>query len=552
MQGTRRTGRHTRRLGAAGAVMVLLALGVAVAPAAAFPTEPCPDTTFQVSTITFTGDGADGSWDDPANWVDTSAVHRVPATGDRVCIDLPGVTLDHSVTIAGLEVQAGGDLTVTGPDADHLAFVDMASAIIEGTVDLRFAGLLGQTLVPGTIRLRDSVWSQGDRVPDPSLFAQGTVQVEHRATLYGQVAIQSPIQVIGPEPATVSVGFGRFSAPPPYPYAIDLDQTTFDPPVSSGPVPLSDLTTNRHTALVVHVATTALGGSRWFDVQGTYQPQYEGGRIEVNPYSQPCTGERWMLMRWKHRTWLPGNEVRPTLAVTQVPEGRSIKLEERGDQFVAVVSGRPSSGEAGCVEPANERFVSGLYIDALGRPVDPSGFAHWTSHADTTAERLATARTIRATLPARRRWVDREYRRVLDRAPDPAGQAYWADRLGGGTDPDLLRAGLYGSNEFRTRFAPTGMDLADQLAQRELGVARDESVRAQVAGLLAAGASRGSAARAVLARPDADRGLVRRELAYWWGREPSEPEVTAVTAQLRGGLGESRLIDQIAAQRLLG
>ncbi len=541
-----------QRIGWLAAVIgVVVACGLVPMQASASSTDPCPDTTVQFTTITFTGGGTTGSWDDPANWTDASSVNRLPTSSDRACIDLPGVTLDHSVDLAGLEIQDDGELTVTGSDPSQLAFLRASNLLVQGTLDLRDAAILGATTVTGTLIMRDSSAYPGD-APSAGLFVNGHLQIAGRATFWSSTTVQHPIELLGSDPVTVAADGERFSAPPPYDFRLELGTTRLEPPVSSGPVVLGDLQTNQGSTLVVPTATTRSGGPRWFDVQGTYQPQYEGGRIEVNPYSQPCTGERWMLMRWKHRTWLPGNEVRPTLAVTQVPEGRSIKLEERGDQFVAVVSGRPASGEAGCVEPANERFVSGLYIDALGRPVDPSGFAHWTSHADTTAERLATARTIRATLPARRRWVDREYRRVLDRAPDPAGQAYWADRLGGGTDPDLLRAGLYGSNEFRTRFAPTGMDLADQLAQRELGVARDESVRAQVAGLLAGGASRGSAARAVLARPDADRGLVRRELAYWWGREPSEPEVTAVTAQLRGGLGESRLIDQIAAQRLLG
>ena len=78
--------------------------------------------------------------------------------------------------------------------------------------------------------------------------------------------------------------------------------------------------------------------------------------------------------------------------------------------------------------------IDGYYDDALGRPADDAGRAHWS---DLIQRRLATPADVAARLYSSTErfrddggdlaaWVDGLYRSLLDRPADDAGRAHWA------------------------------------------------------------------------------------------------------------------------------
>lgn len=88
---------------------------------------------------------------------------------------------------------------------------------------------------------------------------------------------------------------------------------------------------------------------------------------------------------------------------------------------------------------ANAGFTARLYLAALGRTPDASGFAYWVDRLDTeemTLERITEFFVDSPEFGERfpnvdtdQEFVELAYEHVFGRAPDAGGQAYWLDRL---------------------------------------------------------------------------------------------------------------------------
>lgn len=98
---------------------------------------------------------------------------------------------------------------------------------------------------------------------------------------------------------------------------------------------------------------------------------------------------------------------------------------------------------------ANAGFTARLYLAALGRTPDASGFAYWVNRLDTeemTLERITEFFIDSSEFNDRfpnvdtdEEFVDLAYEHVFGRAPDAGGEAYWLDRLENGS---VTRASL--------------------------------------------------------------------------------------------------------------
>lgn len=98
---------------------------------------------------------------------------------------------------------------------------------------------------------------------------------------------------------------------------------------------------------------------------------------------------------------------------------------------------------------ANAGFTARLYLAALGRTPDASGFAYWVNRMDTeemTLERITEFFIDSPEFGDRfpnvdtdEEFIDLAYEHVFGRAPDAGGEAYWLDRLETGS---VTRAGL--------------------------------------------------------------------------------------------------------------
>jgi SpoIID/LytB domain protein len=127
----------------------------------------------------------------------------------------------------------------------------------------------------------------------------------------------------------------------------------------------------------------------------------------------------------------------------------------------------------------NARYVAALYLDLLGRPVDPTGLEHWTRQLD--SGRMSTAAVASALVRSTEsvgRIVDRTYEQQLSRPPDPAGRQYWVSRIVSGTRIADVTIGFAASPEAFQRAGGTIAGWVDACYLRLLGRPADPAGRA--------------------------------------------------------------------------
>lgn len=71
-------------------------------------------------------------------------------------------------------------------------------------------------------------------------------------------------------------------------------------------------------------------------------------------------------------------------------------------------------------------WLSQVYLDALGRPIDPSGMYGWTAALQAGTSRLAVATALVQSFEGAEVQVDQGYQEALHRAADPVGRSGWA------------------------------------------------------------------------------------------------------------------------------
>jgi hypothetical protein len=121
----------------------------------------------------------------------------------------------------------------------------------------------------------------------------------------------------------------------------------------------------------------------------------------------------------------------------------------------AVMADLAASDEAfGQASESNAVWLSNLYHELLGRPIDSTGLAHWSGMLSATADpaalnqRVAVALGVLSSNEYRTDLISADYHLLLDRAPDSTGLSTWLHLLAtGGTDEQVIQQ-LLGSNEF--------------------------------------------------------------------------------------------------------
>src|SRR5262249_5845062 len=78
---------------------------------------------------------------------------------------------------------------------------------------------------------------------------------------------------------------------------------------------------------------------------------------------------------------------------------------------------------------ANERFVSQIYLDVLGRAVDPMGLAFWSGRLAQSESRLQVVQEIESSGEYYSHVVQDCYKRFLHRDADPTGLSAFANFL---------------------------------------------------------------------------------------------------------------------------
>jgi hypothetical protein len=197
----------------------------------------------------------------------------------------------------------------------------------------------------------------------------------------------------------------------------------------------------------------------------------------------------------------------------------------------------------------NQRFLTRLYRDLLGRALDPSGAATWGGMLDQgLARRSDVARAIQTSLEYRLHQVRGLYATLLGRAADPVGLSTFVTLLTSGVSIDVIRAGVLGSAEyFLVRGGGTNAGFLAALYQDVLGRALDPAGQAAFGAVLAQGAPRDAVALLVLQSPESRlvqaQGLYRSLL----GRAANLVEQAALAGFLLLGGSEEQAIASIVS-----
>ncbi|WP_435019744.1 S8 family serine peptidase [Tundrisphaera sp. TA3] len=165
----------------------------------------------------------------------------------------------------------------------------------------------------------------------------------------------------------------------------------------------------------------------------------------------------------------------------------------------------------------NAGFVAGLYLDVLGRAVDPSGLAGWAGSLDAgLATRDQVARAILTSPEGRITQVARWYQEDLGRAQpldalkaDPGVQV-WAGWLVNGLADDAVRATILSLPEALARDGARPQGLVGTWYARFTGREASAAELAPWAARLAAGASPLSLIQAFQGSPEARAAKVAR------------------------------------------
>ncbi|HYT89992.1 MAG TPA: DUF4214 domain-containing protein, partial [Gemmataceae bacterium] len=200
--------------------------------------------------------------------------------------------------------------------------------------------------------------------------------------------------------------------------------------------------------------------------------------------------------------------------------------------------------------PGLQSWVSHMYVDTLGRVVDPNGLSFWVGAMERGASRIDIMQQVVHSGEFLTHEINNVYQQLLHRAGDPAGINIGLQLLGSGGTVEQLKAQLMGSAEYYfVRGGGTDAGFLTSVLSDALSMPPAQAF----AGVgfwanVLAGTTRDNVALQILTDPNAEQALVqnmyfsllRRSggagLAYWAG-------------QIEAGMRDESVIANLVASR---
>ena len=253
----------------------------------------------------------------------------------------------------------------------------------------------------------------------------------------------------------------------------------------------------------------------------------------------------------------------PSLASLLADDGASIVVHTDADNHANiptrytsadVTTGGPdaatqATGDAGAgllcgtlrAVPPTERYIDGVYQVTLGRIVEPSAAATWTSYLQRHS-RAAFVATINASTEARRLLVRSLYALVPRQRAGSGRAPYWSAQLGKPRfDQDTLEASLLASKRFYDQAGGTNGDYVEVLFDFLLFRGPTSGERSIWTTYLGRHGSRAAMARSLLATTEHRAMVVIDEYNMLLGRDPALQEIAIWATYLQRG-GEVRAL----------
>lgn len=225
-------------------------------------------------------------------------------------------------------------------------------------------------------------------------------------------------------------------------------------------------------------------------------------------------------------------------------EGGVARLDFRyanANQFAAVYKPQASADVVG--------YVESLYVDLLGRSIDPSGYASFKipfERGAVTREAIAFGLVTSAEFHAK--FVREMYPRLLGRPADAAGLAGWTDALNRGASTDQVEAQIMGTSEYFAKQGNTTDGFLDAIFNQTLGRLPTALERTDTTQLLNLGTSRS----AVVRNLQQSREGLERQLGLWYSAYvqqtiPSALATSLADSILNGQIGTPQALIRILA-----
>jgi hypothetical protein len=190
----------------------------------------------------------------------------------------------------------------------------------------------------------------------------------------------------------------------------------------------------------------------------------------------------------------------------------------------------------------DQRFVSSLYWDLLGRAADTQGMTTWTNRLSSGGTRMDVVAGIVNSLEYTLMTVKESYRTYFGREADDVGlhTAEILDQIG--LSREQHQARLLGSQEYFVRNGSTNEGFLAALYRDALGRDIDAGGLATFSQLLAAGTDRTAVAYQVLTSQEASESRIRDYYADFLRREPSAAEIASWVQAMKAGTSEEVVI----------
>lgn len=219
-----------------------------------------------------------------------------------------------------------------------------------------------------------------------------------------------------------------------------------------------------------------------------------------------------------------------------------------------VIVGPPVENPGSVQDPvAQQRFVTALYRDVLGRAPDAAGLSHWVDQFQSGTPRQLLAQAFWQSPEHRTLQVTTYYSTLLQRAPDAAGLSQWVQMLENGAPESAVEFGFLTSLEYLTKNPSSSAFLGalyDDVLGRPASAAEIDSWKSQVFGSLfvrtnALPEKAGVIASGILYSGEASKHLIDLNFSQFLQRAVDPIGEEYWVAAIQSGASESALAEAI-------
>ena len=195
----------------------------------------------------------------------------------------------------------------------------------------------------------------------------------------------------------------------------------------------------------------------------------------------------------------------------------------------------------------NEAYVSAIFQDVLGRPVDPAGLQFFSGLLDHGTTHSAAVGLVNHSAEYFGKIIQSAYKQFLDRGAESAAVSFWSTQMAGGLTDAQFAAAVLGSAEAFTHNGGNDKQLLDAFYLTLLDRAGEPAGEDFWLEQLTGGSSNGAVALAFTTSAEFDGKLATNDYSMLLHRLPTAAELATAIATLQMGGTQEELVAQITS-----